>query len=64
MIGRDRELDAGERFLKSIADGATCLVLDGEAGIGKPAIWCELLGSRVAELAAAMAQRPTVRASP
>jgi hypothetical protein len=44
MIGRDRELDAGERFLKSIADGDACLVLDGEAGIGKTTIWCELLG--------------------
>jgi DNA-binding CsgD family transcriptional regulator len=45
MIGRDRELDAGERFLKSIADGSACLVLDGEAGIGKTTIWRELLGS-------------------
>jgi DNA-binding CsgD family transcriptional regulator len=45
MIGRDRELDAGGRFLKSIADGSACLVLDGEPGIGKTTIWRELLGS-------------------
>ncbi len=45
MIGRDRELGTGERFLKTIADRSACLVLDGEAGIGKTTIWRELLVS-------------------
>jgi DNA-binding CsgD family transcriptional regulator len=45
MIGRDRELEIGGRFLKSIAGGAACLVFDGEAGIGKTTVWRELVGS-------------------
>jgi DNA-binding CsgD family transcriptional regulator len=44
MIGRDRELDAGGRFLESVADGSASLVLDGEAGIGKTTIWREVVG--------------------
>jgi DNA-binding CsgD family transcriptional regulator len=42
MIGRDRELGAGGRFLESVAEGPACFVLDGEAGIGKTTIWREL----------------------
>jgi DNA-binding CsgD family transcriptional regulator len=48
MIGRDREQGAGERFLKSIADGSACFVLAGEAGIGKTTVWRDLVASATA----------------
>ena len=48
MIGRDREHGAGERFLKSIADGSASFVLVGEAGIGKTTVWRDLVASAVA----------------
>ena len=43
MIGRDRELGAGGRFLNSLAHGGGFLVLEGEAGIGKTTVWRELI---------------------
>ena len=43
MIGRDRELEAGARFLDSIARGSACMVLEGEPGIGKTTVWRELV---------------------
>jgi DNA-binding CsgD family transcriptional regulator len=39
IVGRDAELAALERFLAGIADGATVLVLEGEAGMGKTTLW-------------------------
>src|SRR5690349_4572182 len=58
MIGRDRELESGGRFLKSIADGSACLVLEGEAGIGKTTIWRELMGSAQASGYRVLSCRP------
>ncbi len=43
MIGRERELDAGARFLESLAHGSEGLVLEGEAGIGKTTLWRQLV---------------------
>jgi DNA-binding CsgD family transcriptional regulator len=45
MIGRDRELGAGGRFLNSLAHGGDVLLLEGEAGIGKTTVWRELIAS-------------------
>jgi hypothetical protein len=35
VIGRNRELRVGERFLGSVPAGLSALVLEGEPGIGK-----------------------------
>src|SRR5262245_48381537 len=39
VVGRDGELAAVSRFLDSAASGPSALVLEGEAGIGKTAVW-------------------------
>ncbi|HEY2887951.1 MAG TPA: ATP-binding protein, partial [Candidatus Limnocylindrales bacterium] len=39
LIGRDAELDEVARWLDLIADGPAALVVSGEAGIGKSALW-------------------------
>jgi DNA-binding CsgD family transcriptional regulator len=39
VVGRDPELAALEAFLVGIADGASVLVLEGEAGMGKTTLW-------------------------
>lgn len=46
IVGRERELDALRTFL-SPADGASTLVLHGEAGTGKTTLW--LAGAELAE---------------
>jgi predicted ATPase len=42
IYGRERELDVGDGFLRSIGDGIKLLRLEGEAGIGKTTVWREL----------------------
>ena len=39
IVGRERELDAVERFLDGLGAGAAALLLAGEAGVGKTTIW-------------------------
>lgn len=39
IIGRERELEALERFLSAVPHGACGLVLAGEPGIGKSMVW-------------------------
>jgi DNA-binding NarL/FixJ family response regulator len=39
LVGREGEIDAGGRFLAAIQDGATALLIRGEAGIGKTVLW-------------------------
>jgi DNA-binding CsgD family transcriptional regulator len=39
VIGREQELGLIEEFLDGIADGPAALVLSGQAGIGKTALW-------------------------
>src|SRR6202022_3648523 len=41
MVGRERELEEGRRFLGALAHGSACLVLEGEPGIGKTTVWRE-----------------------
>jgi predicted ATPase len=39
VVGREAELRTIERLIEDDAPGATALVLDGEAGIGKTTVW-------------------------
>ena len=39
MVGRERELGAGTYLLTALERGCGCLVLEGEAGIGKTTVW-------------------------
>ena len=39
LLERERELDAGRRFLAALPAGPAALLIRGEAGIGKSAIW-------------------------
>jgi hypothetical protein len=39
IVGRDSELGAIERFIAGVVDGPASCVLEGQAGIGKTAIW-------------------------
>ena len=39
VVGRDSELAALSDFLAGISDGASVLVLEGEAGVGKTTLW-------------------------
>ena len=39
LIGRDAELRSVERFLEAIPSGARALVIEGDAGAGKTALW-------------------------
>jgi DNA-binding CsgD family transcriptional regulator len=39
IVGREQELERVHAFLDSPADGASALVLEGEAGIGKSTLW-------------------------
>ncbi len=41
IVGRERELEAVERFTLEVAGDPASLVLEGPAGIGKTAIWNE-----------------------
>jgi DNA-binding CsgD family transcriptional regulator len=43
IIGREHELGAARQFLNDIGDGPGSLVLDGVAGIGKTAIWNQIV---------------------
>lgn len=43
VVARDRELASTELFLDSAERGASVLVLEGEAGIGKTTIWWEVV---------------------
>ena len=39
VVGRDAELAALRDFLAGISDGATALLLEGDAGMGKTTLW-------------------------
>jgi DNA-binding NarL/FixJ family response regulator len=53
LVGRERELEAGRRFLSAVPDKPAALLIRGEAGIGKTVLWRRLvddaraLGERV-----------------
>jgi hypothetical protein len=41
VIGRDEELDSLRRFLDAVPEAPVALVIEGEAGIGKTALWLQ-----------------------
>ncbi|MBA3380666.1 MAG: AAA family ATPase [Actinobacteria bacterium] len=43
IVGRDAELASLRDFVASVSDGASTLVLDGEAGVGKTTLWLDVL---------------------
>ncbi len=43
IVGREGELAVARRFVMDIADGPAALVFEGVAGIGKTAIWAEVV---------------------
>jgi predicted ATPase len=63
VIGRAAELAAVDRFLEVAAGGLASLLIDGDAGIGKTAIWRASLdrarqqGARVLRSAPAESER-------
>jgi len=48
VVGRDAELASVRDFLAGVSDGASALVLEGEAGVGKTTLW-ELGAAEAAE---------------
>ena len=59
VVGRRDELEAVERFVASVADGASALTIVGPAGIGKTTVW--RAGAAIAEDAGlrVLSARPT-----
>jgi DNA-binding CsgD family transcriptional regulator len=45
VLGREKELQAVGRFLDSLTEGPSACVFEGEAGIGKTALWREGVAS-------------------
>ena len=43
LLGREAELEAADRFLAMISGRSAALVVEGEPGIGKTAVWREVL---------------------
>jgi len=43
LVGREREREAGRRFLAAVPQGAAGLVFRGEAGIGKTVLWRQIV---------------------
>ena len=41
IVGREAELEAVDRFLDEVPSGPLALLVEGEAGIGKTALWLE-----------------------
>ncbi len=42
VIGRESELQFGEAWVHSLADGPSLLVLQGEPGMGKTTLWAAI----------------------
>jgi hypothetical protein len=61
MVGRDAELQAVERFLGAADSGGRALVIAGEAGIGKTALWEHGVATAKARGLAVLQARPAER---
>jgi predicted ATPase len=48
VVGRDRELAAGEAFLDDLPRGARAMLIEGDPGIGKTAVWRAALAGAAA----------------
>ena len=49
MVGREAELTSAREFLRDIRGGPRSLVLEGDAGIGKTAIWSQIVAEATAD---------------
>jgi predicted ATPase len=58
LIGRDGELAAAAEFLAELEDGPAVLVLAGEPGIGKTAVWQEAVARARASSFVVLSARP------
>ena len=58
IIGREAELSGFDGFLRDIAGGPTAVLLEGEIGIGKTALWKEGLAAAAAHSYQVLACRP------
>jgi DNA-binding NarL/FixJ family response regulator len=64
LVGRERELEAGRRFLAAVPQGTAGLLFRGEAGIGKTVLWRQIadeacgLGYRVLISRCSQAEMP------
>ena len=43
IVGRDRELGVAREFLGGVTESARALLIEGEPGIGKTAVWQAVL---------------------
>ncbi len=58
-FGREAELARVSSFLDAVPNGPDALVLGGEAGIGKSAVWLDALGDARARSYRVLSSRPT-----
>jgi DNA-binding CsgD family transcriptional regulator len=58
LLGRQRELADADAFLDAIEAGPAALVVEGEPGIGKTALWAEVLGKAAARSYQVLSARP------
>ena len=58
IIGRDAELGEAEAFVAGLATGPSALVIEGEPGIGKSALWNHLLEAAAARSYRVLTCRP------
>jgi DNA-binding CsgD family transcriptional regulator len=58
IVGREAELRRVEEFLDAVQAGPTALVLEGEAGIGKTALWKQGLAAAAARSHRVLSCRP------
>jgi len=59
MIGRERELAVADDFLDRLVEGASALVLEGEAGIGKTTLWAATIARADERSSQVLCCRPT-----
>src|SRR6476661_9629336 len=58
-FGREAELARVSSFLDAVPNGPHAIVLGGEAGIGKSAVWLDALGHARARSFQVLSSRPT-----
>jgi DNA-binding NarL/FixJ family response regulator len=58
MVGRERELEVGTRWLASLERDSGCMILEGEAGIGKTTLWSAIVAQAEARGCRVMWCRP------
>jgi AAA ATPase domain len=59
VFGRGRELGAVSAFLDGLPSGASGLLIEGEAGIGKTTVWTAGVADAVAGSYLVLSSRPT-----